>query len=87
MSPIQTPLARVILLPCNQRVMTSNGELLGVVGLDFLVDSVLGQLEQEQPSDVETMYLLDRNGDVLFSSFDKGADVDTLKVSDDNRSR
>ena len=75
------------LLPCNQRVMTSDGELLGVVGLDFLVDSVLGQLEKNKPNDVQTMYLLDRNGDVLFSSLDKGVDVDTLKASDHNRSK
>ena len=75
------------LLPCNQRVMTSEGELLGVVGLDFLVDSVLVQLEQHQPNDVQTMYLLDRNGDVLFSSLDKGATIEKLKATDKNRSK
>ena len=75
------------LLPCNQRVMTADGEILGVVGLDFLVDSVLKKLELHQPRDVEKIYLLDRQGDVLFSSLDKGAVIESLKLSDQNRSK
>lgn len=75
------------LLPCNQRVTTPKGDLLGVVGLDFLVDSVLVKLESNQSSDVQNVYLLDRHGDILFSSLDKGAEVESLKRSDHNRSK
>ena len=75
------------LLPCNQRVLGSDGELLGIVGLDFLLDSVLQDLEKNKPKDVEQIFLLEQSGDVLFSTLDKGLEVESLKVSHDNRSK
>jgi eukaryotic-like serine/threonine-protein kinase len=73
------------LLPCNQRVETAKGELLAVIGLDFLVDSVLEELETRQPKEVTEVFLLNPKGDVLFSSLDKGTQVDSLKKQDENR--
>lgn len=75
------------LLPCNQRVSKPNGDLLGVVGLDFLVDSVLNELELKQPEQVQQVFLLNRKGEVLFSSADKGQQVGSLKHQDQNRSK
>ncbi len=75
------------LLPCNQRVNKPNGELLAVVGLDFLVDSVLEDLELQKPSHVKEIFLLNRKGEVLFSSQDKGKQVASLRKQDNNRSK
>lgn len=75
------------LLPCNQRVNKPNGDLLAVVGLDFLVDSVLENLEIAQPEYVNQVQLLNKKGEVLVSSGDKGKQVDSLKRSDNNRSK
>ena len=75
------------LLPCNQRVETQEGELLAVIGLDFLVDSVLEELETQQPKEVTQVFLLNNKGDVLFSSLDKGEQVDSLKRQDKNRAK
>ena len=75
------------LLPCNQRVNKPNGDVLAVVGLDFLVDSVLENLEITQPQHVNEVQLLNRKGEVLVSSGDKGKRVDSLKRSDNNRSK
>ena len=75
------------LLPCNQRVNKPNGELLAVVGLDFLVDSVLENLELDKPQHVKEVLLLNQQGEILVSSVDKGKQVDSLKIQDNNRSK
>ena len=65
----------------------TEGELLAVIGLDFLVDSVLEELETQQPKEVTQVFLLNNKGDVLFSSLDKGEQVDSLKRQDKNRAK
>lgn len=75
------------LLPCNQRVNKPNGDLLAVVGLDFLVDSVLENLELDKPQHVKEVLLLNQQGEILVSSIDKGKQVDSLKKTDNNRSK
>ena len=45
------------LLPCNQRVLGSNGELLGVVGLDFLLDSLY--IQNDKNACMQKIVLID----------------------------
>ena len=75
-----------LLLPCNQRVNKPNGELLAV-GLDFLVDSVLENLELAKPTYVKEVLLLNQQGEILLSSVDKGKQVDSLRRADNNKSK
>ena len=74
-------------MPCNQRVNKPNGDLLAVVGLDFLVDSVLENLELAKPKHVKEVLLLNQQGEILLSSIDKGKQVDSLKRTDNNKSK
>jgi serine/threonine-protein kinase len=60
------------LLPCNQAIYDSGARFVGVAGLDFSMDHLIATMEVAGIAGLEDALLIDREGDILVSSLERG---------------